>query len=216
MKTIVGTFSALAVSLLLLSGFVSALTADQILKDSKQKLESLKDFSADFTYSIESPNVKPIAKSGALKYKKGMYVVDLEDQAIYCDSKTLWIYVKDEEMPEVNIMAYDPEEGMNIESIFALYEASSESRLDGEEVVHGQNCYKIFLAIKDASLDYNRAMVWINKRTKMLEMAALTNRRQAVTTYEFKNIKTNTGYTNETFQLDLAKLPKSVEVFDER
>lgn len=216
MKSILATLSTLAVAVLLLSGFTSAITADQILQDSKAKLESLSDLAADFSYSIQNPNMKsPVVKTGAFKYKKGMYVVDMADQAIYCDTETLWIHLKDEEAPEVTVMDYDPTEGMNIESIFKVYEASAESRLDGEETIHGTKCYKIFLAIKDQSLDYNRAHLWINKKNNLLEQVSLIDRRQTATTYEFSNIKTNSGFTETTFQLDVSKL-SGVDVFDER
>ncbi|MEO1451384.1 MAG: outer membrane lipoprotein carrier protein LolA [Bacteroidota bacterium] len=216
MKTFFSTLTALSALLLILSGFGPVGPADNILQDSKEKLESLNDLAADFTYSISSPAIKnPIAKKGAFKYKDGMYVVEMSEQDIYCDSKTLWIHLKDEEAPEVTIMDYDPEEGMNIEAIFKLYEASAQSLLEGEETIHGVACHKIKLAIKDSKLEYNQARLWVNKKTKLLEKVSVTNRRQSTTTYEFSGIKTNSGFNTTTFQFDVSRFP-GIDVYDER
>ncbi len=60
------------------SGFsIAQDRADQILKDSKAKFESLKDFSASFSISIQNINTRRAAftKSGEIKYKKGKYII---------------------------------------------------------------------------------------------------------------------------------------------
>ena len=134
--------------------------ANKIIADSQNTLENMQDFSANFHYSIENPNMnKPVVREGDIKYKSGKFVIKLDDQEIYCDGVTQWIYLPQDE--EVTIMNYDPEEPW-IESIFNIYESSSEPRYDGIETIHGTKCHKIYVAIKDPSLDYNQAIVWIN------------------------------------------------------
>lgn len=187
----------------------------EILQKSKSEFDELEDFAANFVYLLENPNMKQgLAKEGSLKYKQGMYVVDLSDQQIYCDAQTMWIYLTED--LEVNILSYDPEESLNIESIFQIYESSSKSRYEGEETVHGAKCHKIFLALQDPELDYNQAFVWINKRSNLIEKASLVDRRQTTTTFEFMQIKTNSGFGQQDFRLDVTTLPEEVEVYDER
>ncbi|MEM7655396.1 MAG: outer membrane lipoprotein carrier protein LolA [Bacteroidota bacterium] len=189
--------------------------SSEILQKSKAELESLQDLTAQFTYQIESPQMKQaIAKKGALKYKGGMYQIDLPGQKIYCDAQTMWIYLVDD--LEVNILEYDPEDALSPESIFQIYETSAKSRYEGEETVHGVKSHKIFLAIQDERLDYNQAYVWINKRSNLLEKMSVINRNQTTTTYEFSQIKTNSGYDRNDFVLQVESLPADVEVYDER
>ncbi|GAB4414669.1 MAG: hypothetical protein OHK0039_22690 [Bacteroidia bacterium] len=198
-----------------LSGFaVLQTSSDRILEESKVALKALKDFSADFTYEISNPGMKnPVAKKGTLKYKKGKYVVKLDDQEIFCDLETMWIYLKDDN--EVNIMEYDPQEGMDIEAVFNLYESNATSRYDGEQKVHGIDCHRIYLAMKDPKLEYNQAYLWINKSNKFLEKISLINRNQTTATYEFVNVRTNVGFEDKVFQFQPSE-HAGVQVYDER
>ena len=204
--------------LLLLSGFQTLdEKSEKILKESRAKMESLKDFSADLRYEIKnkSTRLNPISKSGKVKYKKGnKYVLSMADQEIYCDGETLWLYLPDDQ--EVTILNYDPnEEGMSMESILSVYQASASSRYEGSEVVHGKKCHKIYLAVKDPSLEYNQAQIWINMTSKMLEKVSLIDRKQTVTTYEFSSISTNRGLSDDAFRFNI-KAHEGVDVYDER
>jgi len=66
----------------------------------------VKDFTADFVYSIENPRkLLLISKKGKLQYAKGKYVVVMKDQEIYCDGKSIWIHILGEgEDAELKIM----------------------------------------------------------------------------------------------------------------
>lgn len=215
MKKFLFSFVVLTSSFLLLNGFVAfQASADRILEESKVALRSLSDFSADFNYELTNPGMRnTVSKTGSLKYKRGKYVIKMDDQEIFCDLKTLWIYLKADN--EVNVMNYDPEEGMDVESIFNLYETSSEARYQGEQQVNGAACHHIYLAIKDPGLEYNQAYLWINKQTKLLQKISLINRSQTTTSYEFRNMKTNTGLGDAEFRFDVGA-HSGVDVYDER
>ena len=187
--------------------------AKGIIEASQKKLESLSDFSANISYGLENERMpKPVIRTGELKYKKGQFVILLADQHIYCDGNKQWTYLPDDN--EVSIVPYYPEESFDIESIFKVYEASAEPRYDGTETVNGIKCDKIFLAVKDPSLDYNRATLWVSQKDKFLVRAVLTDRRQTSTTYSFSNIKVNQSLSTATFQFDPSKHP-GVVVYDE-
>ena len=140
--------SLLLTVFLLITGFTGGdEKADKVLKGSKAKMETLKDFSAEILYEINSPRTRSISKTLKVKYKKeNKYVILMEDQEIYCDGTRLWLFIPGE---EVTILDYDPEEElMSLETILGVYEANSTARYDGLEKIHGANCHKIFLAVK--------------------------------------------------------------------
>lgn len=193
--------------------------AQKVLNDFESRFESVKDLSGNFTYGISNPSMSKetmrqgVQKSGNFKLKRSnKYVIDLEDQQIYCNGDKIWIYLKDD--AEVVITDYEPDEGMNIEEIFSLYKTNASSRYDGVEKVHGVNCDKVYLVFKDNSLDYNQAMLWIGQKSKLLEKAVTIDRRQTKTTYEFSNVKSNNGFGDNVFQFDVAAHP-DVDVYDE-
>lgn len=184
--------------------------ARKIVEDSKVKFEGLKNFTADFVYSLENPSnaATNVSKTGKIYYSKGKYAIIMEDQEIYCDLESMWIYLPEDY--EVNILEYDPEEGFSLEEVFGLYGAKSTARYDG---VEGQ-LHKIFMAVKDESLEFNQVRLWINAKTELLEKAVTTNRMQTRTTFEFKNIKTNEPMADTKFQFDTANFDGTV--IDER
>ena len=192
--------------------------AAQLIKESKAKFESLKDLSANFKFSLNNPRLpkQPKPKEGWMRYKKGQFVLAFNDQEIYVDGTTQWVFLPDEgDYGEVTITDYDPELGENAEAIFKVYEGSAEPQLQGEETIHGVRCYKIFLNINNDEVDYNQANVWINKANKLLEKVELTDRKKTVTTYELINTKINQNLTIKSFQFDKSKHP-GVEIYDER
>lgn len=218
MKKVVVVVSVLLSSFILFSSFSSDTDiSSQILEESREALAAVDDLFAEFTYQIENPGMqKPIAKTGELKYKQGKYNIKLPGQRIFCDTETVWIYLEEDQ--EVNILPYDPEEdgGVSPESVFDIYQTSAKTKYEGLEEVHGNSCHKVFLAISDPDLEYNRAYIWVNKKTKLLEKLSVINRNQTMTTYEFSQIKTNVGFSDGDFQLDVKQLPSGVEVYDER
>ncbi|MDX1908028.1 MAG: outer membrane lipoprotein carrier protein LolA [Bacteroidia bacterium] len=189
--------------------------AEQILNQAHTKMESLRDFSANFSFVMQAPRstAKPVQQTGKFRYKKGMYAILLPDQEVYCDKVAQWIFLKQDK--EVNILKYDPADAFSVESLFKLYKANGKARYDGLETVHGVSCHRIYLALTDPALDYNQVVLWINESTSILEKAALTDRRQTVTTYEFADIRLNQGLLDTAFRFDAAKHP-GVTVIDER
>ena len=192
-------------------------TATKILNESKAAFDKLKDFSADFTYSLQNPsNTRTnVTKSGKIFYSQGKYTAIMDGQEIYCDGNYIWNHIpgEDPEDAELTILDYDPEEGFNIESIFKLYENGSKARYDGPQTIEGKPMHKIYMAATDKELEFNQARLWINRNTKLLEKAVVTNRRQIDTIYQFKNMKTNQNLPPSTFSFDKSNFKG--EIYDE-
>lgn len=218
MKKLKNLFPLFIAILMVSSGFYTVEDpAVKILQDSKVKFESLKDFSASFQFSIQNINTRRdvFTKSGKIKYKKGKYFIGLDNEEIYFNGETQWVYLTDDK--EVNIMTYDSDDAPSIELIFEIYSTTNvKPRYDGEEKINGNTCHMIYIASTDKSVEYNQVKLWINKSTKLLEKMVLLDRNQTTTTYLFSNIKVNTGMSDGDFQLEIAKLPSDIEIYDER
>lgn len=186
----------------------------RILLESKANLELMSDFSADFTYNIENKS-KPliISKKGKLQYAKGKYALIMDDQEIYCDGISMWVHLPGD--AEVNIMDYDPEEGVGFEQVFTLFnEEGINARYEDKQTVAGSSLDQIYLTISNSALDFNQARLWINETTKFLEKVVSINRMQIITTYAFSNIKMDQGLPESTFVFDTTNFRG--EVYDER
>ncbi|MEL7340472.1 MAG: outer membrane lipoprotein carrier protein LolA [Bacteroidota bacterium] len=194
--------------------FFAATTPDkasQILESSRNSLETLADLSAGFQYGISHPGTRSVMRKGTVKYKPDdQFVIRFENEEIYCDGETIWINEKE---GPVIIRDFEPEEGVNIETMFEVYRAKSDPRYDGIESVHGVRCHKIFLKLKDPSLEYNQAYLWINESNELPEKVVLIDQRQTRTTFEFTSMKTDLGLSVADFRF---QVPSGKKIIDER
>ncbi|MEM6343481.1 MAG: outer membrane lipoprotein carrier protein LolA [Bacteroidota bacterium] len=194
--------------------FTAATTPDkatEILASSRTSLEALEDLSADFQYGISHPGTRSVIRKGTVKYMpEDHFVLSFENEAIYCDGKTIWINEFD---GPVVIRDFEPEEGVNIKKMFEVYNAKAEPRYDGLEKVHGLKCHKIFLNLKDPNLDYSQAYLWINTGNDLPEKVVMIDRRQTRTTFEFMSTKTDLGFSQADFRY---QVPNGKKIIDER
>lgn len=207
---------AMLIGLFFFSAYTPVEDADKILLGSKAKFESLSDFSAGFIYSItkgSTSNARKLEKTGSIVFKKDKYHITQDDIDVICNGNTQWIYNRTDN--EVNISDYDPEEALNIEFVFQVYEANGKSRYDGIETINSQSAHKITLFITDEEIEYNQVTLWINQKTKLVERANLKDRNQTNTLISFKNVKINQGVSDKKFEFDAAKHP-GVEIYDDR
>jgi len=189
--------------------------AQEILDESRKKFESLKDFRANYKYELNNDAMRAqgVEKEGSMKYKDGMYYIDLGNQEIFCDKESQWIYLPEDE--EVTIVPYDSEESVSIESIYSLYKTKSKPAYAGEERVDGNSYHKILLNSTDSEVEYNRVTMWINKKNNFIERAELVDRNQTKEIIKIFDIETNVGFSEEDFRFDVNAHP-NVEVYDER
>ncbi len=185
----------------------------KIMKEMEKMFENAEDISGTFKYGIGNYTNRTSIKQGEYILKKeDKFYIKLNGQEIYCDGEKQWIYFMEDN--EVNILNYEPDEGVNIDEVFNLYKNNAKLRYDGEEVVHGVACHKIYLAFSDEGLEYNQAVLWIDKKEKNLEKAVTIDRLQTKTTYEFLEMNFNKGFEDSQFVFDAGKYP-GITVYDE-
>lgn len=210
-KSFVHFPTLLALSLLLLTSATSPEKASQILESSRNSIDALEDLSAGFQYGISHPGTRSVMRKGTVKYMPdNHFVLSFENEAIYCDSKTIWINEFD---GPVIIRDLEEEEGVNIETMFEVYKAKSEPRYDGLESIHGVKCHKIFLTLNDPKLDYDQAYLWINTDNELPEKVVMIDKRQTRTTFEFISMKTDLGLSIADFRYEV---PNGKKIIDER
>lgn len=173
--------------------------ADKIVQQSKAKFEGIKDFKATFTYTLSNPNLKkPIVKEGTVTFKKDKYKVIFRDEEIYCNAKYVWLKLnEDEEIVKSDVT----DESLSVDKIYKIYENDTRSRYDGEE----GNAHHITLFADNDKTDVWKTEVWVDKSSKMVQKFKMYARNGSEYTYEMKNIDTNTGVTDDVFNLNEAK-----------
>lgn len=191
------------------------LKAERLLRETREFMLGLTDFSARFRYAMHKPGARHqvLPQKGLLKYQKGRYAVLMNDQEIYFDQAVLWTWFKTD--GEATVQSMDPAEGWNLEQLFKLSEIGEKPQYMGRDTLEGIPCHKINLSVDKPDLEYHQATVWIGADIRIFHQAKLTDRRGIETTYTFFNHKLNPGFGPEAFRFDAEGHP-DVRIIDER
>lgn len=137
-----------------------------------------------------------IVNTGSLKMKKEKFLTTFSSIEVYCDGKTVWTLLTEEE--EMIVSDYDPVESMGVDQIFQIYGDSVDSKYEG--VVSGMD--KVSLISHNSESNYGKVELWISKTTKLIVKATMIARNGSKYTYDFKNIETNLGIPDSEFVID--------------
>lgn len=189
--------------------------AQDILKGVSNKLKSYKAIKAHFTYSLENPAAKiNESQSGTFHLKGKKFRVDLKQQEIICDSKTIWTYLKDSK--EVNISNLDPKEAsMNPADIFSMYEKGFKYIFVEEKNIAGVLCQIIDLTPIDAEKSYFKVRLTIDKKRKQLVESKVFDKNGNKYTYSIKSLTAMNNLEDAFFVFNKSKYP-GVEIIDLR
>src|ERR1043166_2865141 len=88
--------------------------AKGILDDLSKKTKSYTSIKAEFNIVTAGPDKKVKDNtSGAMQHKGNKYKLEIKGQTIFCDGKTQWTYIKDDNTVQIND-APDPNKSDNI------------------------------------------------------------------------------------------------------
>ncbi|WNJ20776.1 hypothetical protein [Pontibacter sp. G13] len=210
----------LNLSLLVLSLFSLAFSdqdekAEILLRNSQAMLTNLEDLTARFQYEIvPTGKTAPVSLVGELSYKKGKYVINLNEHNIYNDLETEWLIIPEQNLAIAN--SYIPGESVNlVEYIYRVFDSPASSSYQGMVEQEGRQFHKIYLTMDPNFSSYRQAYVWIDAETKFPVKYAFVDARQVVTTYTFSEIRVNLGLVDSMFSFDPSADP-NLEIQDQR
>ncbi|MCH8904323.1 MAG: outer membrane lipoprotein carrier protein LolA [Bacteroidetes bacterium] len=194
---------------------VSDPKAAKILSDMSAKYKALNSIKASIKLTIESPEDDfKEEMSGSIFLKGSKYKLELGDQEITCDNKTMWTYLKD--VNEVTIDNYE-EDGdiMNPKDIFTMYESGFIYGFINEKTEGGRIIQVIDLTPTDKTKPFFKVRLNIDKVKKEIISAVIFDKNGNHYTYEVSNFVANPGLRDAFFTFELSKHP-GIEVVDLR
>ena len=190
--------------------------AKAILDNVSKKVKALKSLKANFTITITgAKNAKPQTKKGNVYMKGDKYYVSLSGQEIYCDTKTIWTFMK--ESNEVQISSFDPNENSFTPSkLFTnFYDKEYIYKYEGEQTVGGKKVDVINLTPTNKSKQYSKVELMIDKAQSVVAGGKMYEKNGNVYQYSVSGYTPNPALTDNMFTFDTKKHPK-VEVVDLR
>lgn len=189
--------------------------ADKLLNTISTRYKNFKTIKADFIYSVESKaeNLNEKQK-GSIHVKGNKFRLDIANQLIICDNKTVWTYSK--ELNEVQINNFDPKKApIRLDDIFTMYDKGFLSKIL-EQRKDGKNDIAIIeLTPKDKKKNFFKIKLTIDKTNQTITKSQVFEKSGAIHTYTVTNQYPNIKLEDNFFTFDVKKYPK-IEVIDLR
>ncbi|HZF99824.1 MAG TPA: outer membrane lipoprotein carrier protein LolA [Chitinophagales bacterium] len=189
--------------------------ATEILNEVSKKYKAMTSMRAVFAMSAEDAKGKAAeAQTGTLYAKGPMYKIELANQEIISDNKTVWTYLKDANEVQINNYEADPN-SINPAEIFTIYENNFFYALTGEETVGGKAHHVIELTPHDKSRSYFKVRLLVDKADKTVRSAKIFDKGGTRTNLDVQKLTPNFALNEGFFSFDPKKYP-GIEVVDLR
>ncbi|MDW8333541.1 MAG: outer membrane lipoprotein carrier protein LolA [Bacteroidia bacterium] len=173
--------------------------AEKILAAAKNKVNSLNDLSAGFNkiFEMRDGNVKPTTISGKLKMKKDKFRIDLKEQLLICDGKTMWTVLRNDR--EVTVSRYDPKDGISPASMFNFTQKNMKARYDGVDNVFNVPADKVTMFPLHENHEFFKVELWVEQKTTIPRKMKVWNRSGSIITFDVTDLATNTNVNPAEF-----------------
>ncbi len=189
--------------------------AKNILEAVSKKINGLKSMKASFALHLMSANGKTQqTKKGSFYMKGAKYRVDLGDQEIICDNKTVWTYVK--AAREVQVSNYNPEEQtISPAKLFTnFYDKEYHYKYLGTKKFNGKAVEMIELLPASNNRQFSRVELAVDQSNTIVG-GNVYEKNGNQYRYEVSGFSPNAAVSDAMFTFDTQKYP-GVEVVDLR
>ena len=206
------TVFTLLISLVSLPLIGQDATANRILNNVSRTYQTYKSIKAGFTINIKNTqNNSTIKQVGTLYLKGKKFRINLTDQEIYCDGKTMWTYFKEEN--EVQITKYDPNaQEINPSEIFTIHQKGFNYKYTGEAIISGKTIQKIEMTPIDKTKPYFKVKLNIEKATNKITNMSVFNKNGIRSNYAITSFKSNLPISDGFFKFDSKTKPGVIEI----
>lgn len=189
--------------------------AEKLMDRISKRYKAFKSIKADFVYTIENKQQKSQEKQrGNLLVKGNKFRLDIANQLIICDNKTIWTYSR--EVNEVQIDNYSPKTGaIRIDDIFTMYGKGFLYKTLETKKENGKEMVTIELTPKDKKKKFFKIKVLVDKTNQTIISSQVFDKSGTTHTYLVTNQVPNLKFDDNQFVFDPKKFP-GVEIVDLR
>jgi outer membrane lipoprotein-sorting protein len=184
--------------------------AKKILDEVSSKIKTYKGISANFTIKIFTSKGKPNGvKTGMIYLKGNKYNLQQDKTEIICDGTKVYNYDGNKTITVSGI-----EESNQTLSPQNLLTDFYDKDFTYKLVSSTSNFNEIELIPIDKKKNFQKVNLFINKSTKMITKAKITDKSSNIIEFGLSNIKYNAIIPDKLFVFDKNKYPDDVEMLD--
>jgi outer membrane lipoprotein carrier protein len=183
--------------------------AKKLLDALKKDYNSYKSIEVGFELIIELSGQAKETQSGKLIQQGEKYYVSLADQEIFCDGKSVWLYLKSMKEAQLNNAESGiSEDFVSPKDMLRMYENGKYAyAITGEVVENGTNVTQIEFKPLDKKSPYSKLRLSVNKKTNKASSLKIFSKDGSRYTLNVKNIMPNKAYTADVFVFNTKKYP---------
>ncbi len=188
--------------------------AGDVLKRLEKKYESVRDVKVSFRQVIRF-GVTEAEQSfnGTLIMRKGnKYRIELEDQTIVTDSKSVWSYAKNNRQVIIDKYREDPN-SFSPDKVLVNVPEHYVATILGKEKLKDLATTILKLNPKDSKSNVQWMKIWVDDDESLMRKVQVLDTSDNLTTYFIERVSLNSGVKDSVFQFDA---PAGVEVIDLR
>ena len=192
--------------------------AKTILDNLSKAYKNHKSIKADFTITTTNPDKTKVSQKGTIWVKKKFFKIDMADQEIICDGKTIWTWQK--EVNEVQIKNYTPSsKEIQPSELFTIWEQGFNYAWVSSSTQAGKKIDEIDLVPKDGKegKDYSKVKLYVDAASKKIVSASIIKKNGVIITYTLNSQDTSQKLNKNDFKMDTkAKQNAGAEIVDLR
>ena len=176
--------------------------AKAVLEKLRKKYEAYNAVEADFKLTIEIPAEDKEIQSGNLAQKGDKYRLALDNQAIYSDGETLWLYLKSSNEVQINNVDdfEEEDEFLSPKDLLRIYEKEDFIyALTNESTENGVAIQQIEFKPIDKDSEYAKMRLTVDKKKNQIIRIKAFAVDGARYTMEVTKFKPNQTYKNADF-----------------
>ena len=179
--------------------------ATKILDAVNEKYDAMESMQVEFKLTIKGENES--TQEGKMTLKGDQYRLELANQDVICNGKTVWFHLKDNEEVQINNPDPDGEDFLSPAKILDVYQENMVGQKLDDTKIDGRVVHQIEIKPRESHDEITKLRVTIDKKTNELVKVIVFTRYADRYIFEFENLVENPKLSNTLFNFDVAKFP---------
>jgi outer membrane lipoprotein carrier protein len=191
--------------------------AKAVLDKLKKKFEGYKTIDAAFTMTIQLPEQKAEIQKGKMVQAGQKYRAEVNGQSVFCDGKTIWVFIKKNNEVQINNFEEGNEQGfMSPSQMLSMYQSKNyQYSIVGERKVGNKTFQDIEFKPTKQNSEIVKVRLSIDKSAQNPSSLSIFNRDGSRYIMEINSMLTNKVYPANHFIFNAKDFP-GVKVEDLR
>jgi len=179
----------------------------EVLDKSKNILNNANSLVFDYTFIARVPNTEPSMQSGIAKQAGDKYYLEIGDRTIYCDGKSISIYLRTQNEVQINDVDEDAEMQTPADLLNSFDTTNYIFVIKESVKTSDKKNYNLLLKPLDRYSEYTKIEAIVDKKSYLLKSLVMFFKDGSRNTIKINSIKMNEKLENNVFSFNKTEHP---------